>query len=94
MYRIHSLPDAGPVVLFRGGGVRTLDVLLEAPQQEIENVISDEVIRQVMPLCDGFCSEELTVMMKVVPFFEEMGGNQRPRSWGWVFCSNTLFLKS
>ncbi|NWW17866.1 NOL11 protein, partial [Falcunculus frontatus] len=45
VYRIHSLPDGGPVVLFRGGGVRTLDVLLEAPQQEIENVISDEVIR-------------------------------------------------
>ncbi|NXU17007.1 NOL11 protein, partial [Pardalotus punctatus] len=45
VYRIHSLPSGGPLVLFRGGGVRTLDVLLEAPQQEIENVISDEVIR-------------------------------------------------
>ncbi|NWX19369.1 NOL11 protein, partial [Aegotheles bennettii] len=45
VYRIHSLPKGGPVVLFRGGGVRTLDVLLEAPQQEIENVISDEVIK-------------------------------------------------
>ncbi|NXX30351.1 NOL11 protein, partial [Nicator chloris] len=45
VYRIHSLPHGGPVVLFRGGGVRTLDVLLEAPQQEIENVISGEVIR-------------------------------------------------
>ncbi|NWH35850.1 NOL11 protein, partial [Chloropsis hardwickii] len=45
VYRIHSLPLGGPVVLFRGGGVRTLDVLLEAPQQEIENVISAEVIR-------------------------------------------------
>ncbi|NXP58690.1 NOL11 protein, partial [Chloropsis cyanopogon] len=45
VYRIHSLPLGGPVVLFRGGGVRTLDALLEAPQQEIENVISAEVIR-------------------------------------------------
>uniref|UniRef100_A0A669PTL3 Nucleolar protein 11 n=1 Tax=Phasianus colchicus TaxID=9054 RepID=A0A669PTL3_PHACC len=45
VYRIHSLPHAEPLVLFRGGGVRTLDVLLEAPQQEIENVISDEVIK-------------------------------------------------
>ncbi|NWT55267.1 NOL11 protein, partial [Erythrocercus mccallii] len=45
VYRIHSLPQGGPLVLFRGGGVRTLDVLLEAPQQEIENVVSDEVIR-------------------------------------------------
>ncbi|NXR52765.1 NOL11 protein, partial [Hippolais icterina] len=45
VYRIHSLPHGGPVVLFRGGAVRTLDVLLEAPQQEIENVISGEVIR-------------------------------------------------
>ena len=33
------------MVLFKGGGVRTLDVLLEDPQQEIENVISDEVIK-------------------------------------------------
>ncbi|NXO68187.1 NOL11 protein, partial [Phainopepla nitens] len=45
VYRIHSLPLGGPLVLFRGGGVRTLDVLLEAPQQEIENLISGEVIR-------------------------------------------------
>ncbi|NWI03804.1 NOL11 protein, partial [Tichodroma muraria] len=45
VHRIHSLPQGGPVVLFRGGAVRTLDVLLEAPQQEIENVISGEVIR-------------------------------------------------
>ncbi|NXN81518.1 NOL11 protein, partial [Bombycilla garrulus] len=45
VYRIHSLPLGGPLVLFRGGAVRTLDVLLEAPQQEIENVISGEVIR-------------------------------------------------
>ncbi|XP_017667347.1 PREDICTED: nucleolar protein 11 [Lepidothrix coronata] len=45
VHRIHSLPQGGPVVLFKGGGVRTLDVLLEAPQQEIENVISDEAIR-------------------------------------------------
>ncbi|XP_066056433.1 nucleolar protein 11 [Chamaea fasciata] len=45
VYRIHSLPLGGPVVLFRGGAVRTLDVLLEAPQQDIENVLSGEAIR-------------------------------------------------
>ncbi|NWR82462.1 NOL11 protein, partial [Furnarius figulus] len=45
VHRIHSLPHSGPVVLFKAGAVRTLDVLLEAPQQEIENVISDEAIR-------------------------------------------------
>nr|XP_026651349.1 nucleolar protein 11 isoform X2 [Zonotrichia albicollis] len=45
VYRIHSLPQGGTLVLFRGGGVRTLDVLLEAPQQEIENLISAETIR-------------------------------------------------
>uniref|UniRef100_A0A8C2UGI9 Nucleolar protein 11 n=1 Tax=Coturnix japonica TaxID=93934 RepID=A0A8C2UGI9_COTJA len=49
VYRIHSLPHAEPLVLFKGGGVRTLDVLLEAPQQEIENVISDEVIKWSFP---------------------------------------------
>uniref|UniRef100_A0A8C5TG17 Nucleolar protein 11 n=1 Tax=Malurus cyaneus samueli TaxID=2593467 RepID=A0A8C5TG17_9PASS len=61
VYRIHSLPNGGPVVLFKGGGVRTLDVLLEAPQQEIENVISDEVIRYIPVLIllsafTAFCS--------------------------------------
>ncbi|XP_059720120.1 nucleolar protein 11 [Haemorhous mexicanus] len=45
VYRIHSLPQGGALVLFRGGAVRTLDVLLEAPQQEIENLISAEAIR-------------------------------------------------
>ncbi|RMB95305.1 hypothetical protein DUI87_28292 [Hirundo rustica rustica] len=53
VYRIHSLPHGGPVVLFRGGGVRTLDELLEAPQQEIENVISDSndsVYQVLIPL--------------------------------------------
>ncbi|NXF99607.1 NOL11 protein, partial [Sakesphorus luctuosus] len=45
VHRVHSLPQAGPLVLFRAGAVRTLDVLLEAPQQEIESVISDETIR-------------------------------------------------
>ncbi|XP_050174950.1 nucleolar protein 11 [Myiozetetes cayanensis] len=44
VHRIHSLPEGGALVLFRGGAVRTLDVLLEAPQQEIENVVSDEAI--------------------------------------------------
>ncbi|NXI40041.1 NOL11 protein, partial [Galbula dea] len=53
VYRIHSLPSGGPVVLFRGGGVRTLDVLLEAPQQEIENVISDEVIKWSEAFMEG-----------------------------------------
>ncbi|NXS58154.1 NOL11 protein, partial [Brachypteracias leptosomus] len=53
VYRIHSLPGGGPVVLFRGGGVRTLDVLLEAPQQEIENVISDEVIKWSEAFMEG-----------------------------------------
>uniref|UniRef100_A0A8C3S077 Nucleolar protein 11 n=1 Tax=Chelydra serpentina TaxID=8475 RepID=A0A8C3S077_CHESE len=45
VYRIHSVPHTEPLVLFKGGAVRTLDALLAAPQQEIENVISDEVIR-------------------------------------------------
>ncbi|XP_010001001.1 PREDICTED: nucleolar protein 11 [Chaetura pelagica] len=53
VYRIHSVPSGGPVVLFRGGGVRTLDVLLEAPQQEIENIISDEVIKWSEALMEG-----------------------------------------
>ncbi|XP_061866711.1 nucleolar protein 11 isoform X1 [Colius striatus] len=53
VYRIHSLPSGGPVVLFRAGAVRTLDVLLEAPQQEIESVISDEVIKWSEAFMEG-----------------------------------------
>ncbi|NXU59738.1 NOL11 protein, partial [Turnix velox] len=53
VHRIHSLPSGGPVVLFKGGAVRTLDVLLEAPQQEIENVISDEVIKWSQAAVEG-----------------------------------------
>ncbi|XP_026875335.2 nucleolar protein 11-like isoform X1 [Electrophorus electricus] len=46
IYRVHSVPDYEPVVLFRRGGVRYLDSLLTAPQQPIEEVLlEDEVIR-------------------------------------------------
>ncbi|NXO03211.1 NOL11 protein, partial [Rhinopomastus cyanomelas] len=53
VYRIHSQPNGGTLVLFKGGGVRTLDVLLEAPQQDIENVISDEVIKWSEAFMEG-----------------------------------------
>uniref|UniRef100_V9KFK1 Nucleolar protein 11-like protein n=1 Tax=Callorhinchus milii TaxID=7868 RepID=V9KFK1_CALMI len=44
--RIHMLPDTEPLVLFEGGAVRRLDVLLTDPQQEIEDIVSEgEVIR-------------------------------------------------
>uniref|UniRef100_UPI00398F0F5B nucleolar protein 11-like isoform X2 n=1 Tax=Pristiophorus japonicus TaxID=55135 RepID=UPI00398F0F5B len=46
IYQIHTLPDTEPLVLFERGGVRQLDALLSAPQQEIECILSnDEVIR-------------------------------------------------
>ncbi|XP_034959890.2 nucleolar protein 11 isoform X1 [Zootoca vivipara] len=45
VYRIHSLPNTEPLVLFKGGAVKSLDAVLTAPQQEIESVVSDEVIR-------------------------------------------------
>ncbi|XP_041881403.1 nucleolar protein 11 [Corvus kubaryi] len=67
VYRIHSLPNGGPVVLFRGGGVRTLDVLLEAPQQEIENIISDEVIRWSGAFMEG--------QQPILIFTTEKGGD-------------------
>ncbi|KAL9833623.1 nucleolar protein 11 [Geothlypis trichas] len=53
VYRIHSLPQGGALVLFRGGGVRPLDVLLEAPQQEIESLISAEAIRWSAAFMEG-----------------------------------------
>ncbi|XP_060108921.1 nucleolar protein 11 [Heteronotia binoei] len=45
VYRIHSVPNAEPLILFKNGAVKSLDVLLAAPQQEIKNVFSNEVIR-------------------------------------------------
>ncbi|NXA04509.1 NOL11 protein, partial [Sapayoa aenigma] len=76
VHRIHSLPEGGPVVLFRGGGVRTLDVLLEAPQQEIENILSDETIRWSEAFMEG--------QQPVIIFVTEKNGDffvyvQRPK---------------
>lgn len=45
VYRIHSLPHTDPLVLFKGGAVKNLDALLADPKQEVENIISNEVIR-------------------------------------------------
>ncbi|XP_062853016.1 nucleolar protein 11-like [Trichomycterus rosablanca] len=46
IYRVHSVQEGEPVVLFRRGAVRLLDSLLAAPQQPIEDVLSeDETIR-------------------------------------------------
>ncbi|XP_018089371.1 nucleolar protein 11 L homeolog isoform X2 [Xenopus laevis] len=39
--RIHTLPNADPLVLFKGGAVLFLDSLLADPQQEIGNILSD-----------------------------------------------------
>nr|XP_006110651.1 nucleolar protein 11 isoform X1 [Pelodiscus sinensis] len=67
VYRIHSLPDTEPLVLFKRGAVRTLDALLAAPQQEIENVISDEDIRW----SDAFMETQQPVLI----FITEKNGN-------------------
>ncbi|XP_039182718.1 nucleolar protein 11 [Crotalus tigris] len=45
VYRIHSLPHTEPLVLFKSGAVKSLDALLADPKQEIENVISEEIIK-------------------------------------------------
>lgn len=43
---MHSVPEQEPVVLFQRGAVRHLDSLLAAPQQPVEDVLSqEEVIR-------------------------------------------------
>ncbi|XP_003978257.2 nucleolar protein 11-like isoform X1 [Takifugu rubripes] len=45
IWRVHSIPGGEPVVLFKKGAMRLLDSLLTAPQQPIEEVISqDETI--------------------------------------------------
>ncbi|CAJ1053693.1 nucleolar protein 11 [Xyrichtys novacula] len=42
VWRVHSAPGGEPVVLFQRGAVRLLDSLLSAPQQPIEEVLSQE----------------------------------------------------
>ncbi|XP_010887648.2 nucleolar protein 11-like [Esox lucius] len=44
VWRVHSALEGEPVVLFNRGAVRLLDALLSAPQQTIENVLSEEEI--------------------------------------------------
>ncbi|KAL7890862.1 hypothetical protein AOLI_G00003380 [Acnodon oligacanthus] len=44
VYRVHSVRDQEPLVLFRHGAVRFLDSLLAAPQQPIEEVLSEEEV--------------------------------------------------
>ncbi|XP_066472065.1 nucleolar protein 11 [Tiliqua scincoides] len=67
VYRIHSLPHTEPLVLFKGGAVKRLDTLLAAPQQEIENIISNEVIRWSEIFMD--------VQQPVLMFITEQDGN-------------------
>ncbi|XP_058848257.1 nucleolar protein 11 [Acipenser ruthenus] len=42
--RIHALPSSEPLVLFQRGAVRQLDALLAAPQQAVEEVLSEEEV--------------------------------------------------
>ncbi|TKS68909.1 Nucleolar protein 11-like [Collichthys lucidus] len=42
VWRVHCVPGGQPVVLFQRGAVRLLDSLLSAPQQSIEEVLSQE----------------------------------------------------
>uniref|UniRef100_A0A674CWW6 Nucleolar protein 11 n=1 Tax=Salmo trutta TaxID=8032 RepID=A0A674CWW6_SALTR len=44
VWRVHSAPGEEPVVLFQRGSVRLLDSLLSAPQQPIEDVLSEEEV--------------------------------------------------
>uniref|UniRef100_A0A674BK31 Nucleolar protein 11 n=1 Tax=Salmo trutta TaxID=8032 RepID=A0A674BK31_SALTR len=44
VWRVHSAPGGEPVVLFQRGAVRLLDSLLSAPQQPIEDILSEEEV--------------------------------------------------
>ncbi|XP_043942654.1 nucleolar protein 11 [Protopterus annectens] len=58
----YTLPNTETVVLFRRGAVRPLDVLLEAPQQEIKNVISEE---EVIRWSDFFLEDQTSFVVFV-----------------------------
>lgn len=46
VFRVLSAPDFEPVVLFRHGAARFMNSLLAAPQQPIEEILSEgELIR-------------------------------------------------
>ncbi|CDQ73618.1 unnamed protein product [Oncorhynchus mykiss] len=55
VWRVHSAPGGEPVVLFQRGAVRFLDSLLSAPQQPIEDVLSEE---EVIRWSAGIVAEE------------------------------------
>ncbi|KAJ8399675.1 hypothetical protein AAFF_G00407800 [Aldrovandia affinis] len=66
--RVHAVQDSEPVVLFARGAVRLLDSLLAAPQQPIEDVLSEEeVIRWSSSIVEG--------KQMVVLFSTEQKGN-------------------
>ncbi|KAM4664769.1 nucleolar protein 11 [Discoglossus pictus] len=46
VHRIHTVPNAEPLVVFKGGAVQFLDSLLADPQQEIESIIDESEIIQ------------------------------------------------
>uniref|UniRef100_A0A674MAC7 Nucleolar protein 11 n=1 Tax=Takifugu rubripes TaxID=31033 RepID=A0A674MAC7_TAKRU len=57
IWRVHSIPGGEPVVLFKKGAMRLLDSLLTAPQQPIEEVISqDETICSTFSRCNQISS--------------------------------------
>uniref|UniRef100_A0AAY4A930 Nucleolar protein 11 n=1 Tax=Denticeps clupeoides TaxID=299321 RepID=A0AAY4A930_9TELE len=44
VWRVLSVPDSEPLVLFQRGAVRRLDTLLADPQQPVENVLPEEAV--------------------------------------------------
>ncbi|XP_006635539.2 nucleolar protein 11-like [Lepisosteus oculatus] len=66
--RVHPVPGSEPLVLFRRGAVRHLDALLAAPQQAVEDVLSEgEAIRWSTSAVDG--------TQCVLMFITEKGGD-------------------
>ncbi|MBN3314283.1 NOL11 protein, partial [Atractosteus spatula] len=66
--RVHPVPGSEPLVLFRRGAVRQLDALLAAPQQAVEDVLSEgEAIRWSTSAVDG--------TQCVLMFVTEKGGD-------------------
>lgn len=51
IWTVHSVSGGEPVVLFQKGAVRLLDSLLSAPQQPIEDVLTQEEAIWLVLLC-------------------------------------------
>ncbi|XP_069807660.1 nucleolar protein 11 [Dendropsophus ebraccatus] len=79
-YRLHSLPDTELLVLFRGGAIRFLDILLAEPQQDIETILTED---EKITWSQAFTDDEQPVVIYVT----EKDADRFVYTWRPVFSA-------